>query len=533
MNRSCILSALFIVLSFVACHSAGDEGEDLLSALDADLACKEQFLAERQQSIDSLKVLRSQCRDTLDIYAINLKLTDEYLTFLCDSALDYALQNERIATQLGDTFRVHEMQIRLLQTCSMAGMFMDIPEVVHLRKVSDCTPDQRFSFCWAMINYCEHLAIYYAGNTTKVREYEQRTLCYRDTLIQMLPEGSGMRLKEEAFVRQAKGDAEGALQMLLPLVDDEPPGTRLYGLNSGTLARLYHDIGDSDAELRHLAIAADMDVRYGVCENQALFSLAQLMYARGDYNRAYLYATNAIDDAQYYNSRYRFKQITGIYSVIKNSYLQELHHHERMQAMLNGGLVLLTLMLVLGLLMLVHERRRLAQARASLHESVRDLADANARLDEAAKVREYYIAYLINLSSTYAEKLEEYRKTVFRKLKARQYDDLQKQSSRSLNDTLEEVFQQFDRTFLSLYPTFIADFNALLSPEYRYSPHNTNLCTEQRIFALYRFGMTDTAQIASFLHYSTQTIYNYRYRVKQHALDREHFEDDVMHIGSI
>ena len=53
-----------------------------------------------------------------------------------------------------------------------------------------------------------------------------------------------------------------------------------------------------------------------------------------------------------------------------------------------------------------------------------------------------------------------------------------------------------------------------------------------RIFALIRLGIEDSSRIAEFLHYSVNTIYNYRAKVKNGALtDRDSFESRVKAIG--
>ena len=53
-----------------------------------------------------------------------------------------------------------------------------------------------------------------------------------------------------------------------------------------------------------------------------------------------------------------------------------------------------------------------------------------------------------------------------------------------------------------------------------------------RIFALIRLGIDDSSKIAYFLHYSVNTIYNYRARVKNAALsDRGNFEARIKKIG--
>ena len=94
---------------------------------------------------------------------------------------------------------------------------------------------------------------------------------------------------------------------------------------------------------------------------------------------------------------------------------------------------------------------------------------------------------------------------------------------------LEELFLNFDSVFLHLFPNFVNDFNDLLQPEVRVQPKEDNrLTTEIRIFALIRLGIEDSSKIAEFLHYSVNTIYNYRARIKNGAIgNREQFERQI------
>ena len=535
----CGLKSLSLILLFFSqllfsCHPKTDaERERLLATLDNDLAHKSEYLHRRQAHIDSLK---HTCRLALTDsarYSISLQLTDEYLTFLCDSALAYALQSRQYANQIGDTYRLQEADIRILRACANAGMFTDIPRLVSRRRTADFLPEHRPTYCWAMIGLYEHMRSYYAGNDELSNTFNRLTLNYRDTLMQILPPESGLWKKEQAFSLQAQGQYDDALQILLPLYEGDEPGTRIYGLNAMSRARLYLAMGDTAQAITNLAASADMDVRYGVRENEALLALSRLMYASCDYNRAYLYATAAIEDAEMLNSRFRFTEVTGIYRVIKETYLQQLRHHEQFRLRLILALIAALVVMLFGIVMLSRAHRKLTAARQELLATVDKLADANLRLDDAAHVREYYITYLITLSSTYANKLEDFRKTVNRKLKTRQYDDLLVRTSHPHSDELDAVLEQFDKTFLSLYPTFVDDLNALLDPAHRYPREAPSLCTEQRILALLRLGMTDIGQIANFLHYSTQTIYNYKHRVKNYALNPEDFERNVMNIGQM
>ena len=141
----------------------------------------------------------------------------------------------------------------------------------------------------------------------------------------------------------------------------------------------------------------------------------------------------------------------------------------------------------------------------------------------------------MSLCSQYIDKLDDYRKMVNKKMKNKELDELYRisKSTELKEKELEELLHNFDSVFLHLFPHFVDDFNALLQPEMRITPKEENrLVTEIRIFALIRLGIEDSSKIAEFLHYSVNTIYNYRARIKNGALDnRESFERRVKLLG--
>ena len=142
----------------------------------------------------------------------------------------------------------------------------------------------------------------------------------------------------------------------------------------------------------------------------------------------------------------------------------------------------------------------------------------------------------LELSSIYMKRLESFSKMVNRKLQSGQVEDLMKtiKSSKFTDEQHRGFYKEFDHAFLKIYTTFVEDFNNLLRPEERIELEDPNsLTTELRIYALLRLGMEDSSKIAEFLKYSINTIYTYRNKMKNKALNRETFEQDVMKIGVI
>jgi len=163
------------------------------------------------------------------------------------------------------------------------------------------------------------------------------------------------------------------------------------------------------------------------------------------------------------------------------------------------------------------------------------LAISNQRLNESNRVKEEYIGRFLSICSQYVDKLDDYRKMVNKKLKNKELQDLFtiSKSTEFKDKELDELYANFDSVFLHLFPNFVNDFNAMLKPEFQiHSKDSERLSTDIRIFALIRLGIDDSSKIAEFLHYSVNTIYNYRARIKNGVLtDREDFERRVKDLG--
>ena len=172
--------------------------------------------------------------------------------------------------------------------------------------------------------------------------------------------------------------------------------------------------------------------------------------------------------------------------------------------------------------------QKLKQLNIQLEQSNSHLADSN-------RVKEEYIGRFLELCSLYIDKIDKIRKRTNRYIKNKQYEELyQATKDNSLfSNNIDILYKSFDTAFIHLFPHFIEDFNALLKPEVRIeTSKDGHLNTTIRIFALIRLGITDSSKIAEFLHYSVNTIYNYRARTKNGAIgNREEFEDQIKEIG--
>ena len=171
-----------------------------------------------------------------------------------------------------------------------------------------------------------------------------------------------------------------------------------------------------------------------------------------------------------------------------------------------------------------------------LKNSNKALRDANDELENTNAKRELMANAFIMLCYQYIERLDSQRKLVIRKIKANQQNELLSILSSSKRGTEESqnFFSQFDKIFLSLYPSFVNELNSLLIPEAQIELKEDNELTPSlRVAALVRLGVTESPKIAGILSYSLQTIYNYRSTLKNSAIDKEHFEENLQKLCSV
>ena len=171
-----------------------------------------------------------------------------------------------------------------------------------------------------------------------------------------------------------------------------------------------------------------------------------------------------------------------------------------------------------------------------LKDSNKALRNSNDELENTNAKRELMVNAFIMLCYQYIERLESQRKLVIRKIRANQQNELLSilSSSKLSTEENQNFLSQFDKIFLSLYPSFVNELNSLLIPEAQIELKEDNKLTPSlRVAALVRLGVTESPKIAGILSYSLQTIYNYRSTLKNSAIDKENFEENLQKLCSV
>ncbi len=211
--------------------------------------------------------------------------------------------------------------------------------------------------------------------------------------------------------------------------------------------------------------------------------------------------------------------------------------NQRNNLIIFAAVVSLMFILVLVSTIIIYKQvKKLRRAKRTIQSQNKSLQSTNSKLIEANEIKDEYVVQSLYGRSEYIDRLESLYKTINRKVKARQFDDIHSYLKESdLKKERENMYSSFDQTFLRLFPDFIEEYNRLFKPEDVISfDLNKGLTPELRIFALIRLGIHESERIARFLDYSVNTINTYKTKVKNKSIiPNEQFEQKIMEIKTV
>lgn len=542
---------LIVVWGFGCTVSAAEKPDfdSLYHQLDKAIEQLDDRLAERQEQINSLKAQYVKAHDPMRRYLLAEDLFDAYRKLKNDSALAYGNLCIRLADKMGRADLKTESYIRLAQQYVESGAYGEAEKYFELVDADQLRADDVKAAYFDGLNHLYGELAFYSSDADFKQQSYKRSDAYRDSIINMADTTSILWLSKKVsllFTRNLFEEAMHYSDIWKTKVEPETPD---YAYMAYIRSEIYRRLGNSDMERYWLASSANSDLRCGIMDQASLWMLAEKLSSEGDLERAYRYVECSWRCATMFNAHLRSWQISPVLTVINDNYKNQLRNTNHLLRVLVGAVSFLALVLF-GLYIYVRRKRRqLAAARnelkeanlelVSLNEQLSDknqkLLTTNILLSDANRVKDEYIGKFLSICSDYIDKLDNYRIKVHRKLKANQYSDLLRMtgSEQLKEDELKELFDNFDAVFLRLFPTFIEEFNSLLRPEEHIVPSSkSRLNTDLRIFALIRLGIDESSKIAEFLHYSPNSIYAYRARIKNKAAgNRDDFEQRVKEIG--
>ncbi|WP_245681325.1 DUF6377 domain-containing protein [Arcticibacter eurypsychrophilus] len=508
-----------------------------LARLNKNIARKNQYDDQKLARITSLeKSLKSRSNQNLvSKYAIYSKLYDEYKSFNYDKAFFYAHRMQESGQKLNDPVKMATGKIKLGFVLLSAGMFKETFDSLKTVQVGILPDSTKKDFYYLNAHTYYDLAdfdkdkFYTPLYNRKAETYIDSALALSNPKSYDYQYNSGLKL-----IKGGKNE-QGAVY-LKNLINHYPLNDHQVAVTYSTLSDIYIRKNDPDKAIDLLLQAAEADISYSTKEAAAMLNLAMLLYQKGDIKNAYAFINQAMKDATYYGARHRKVQVSNALIVIAGGKVNSVEQESRNLIIFVVLLTLLVVVVILFVIIISRQLERLKKADKIILETNKSLQDTIHQLTEAEKIKEQYIGYFFNLISEYITKLDKFKKSVSNKLVTKKFDDIQKLVSNiNLKDERDELFLNFDKAFLTLFPNFVETYNSFFEPEHQVTLRAGQLMnTDMRIFALIRLGITENEKISSILEYSMNTIYNYKARIKNKSkIANEDFEKAILSIKAV
>lgn len=514
--------------------------EDLLR-LDSVVANSANYDKQKLQDINNIKRSMGGFVTPTERYNFYKRLYDEYMKFDSDSAKHYASMCQKVASRAN----MHNYEVASI--LDRAYIFITCGELIDAQRILNTisTPidslpeDIRMKYAITMLEYQLRLDIKSFWENKNVDK--EASLAVWNKYSQYLPDDMWQKHYYESSLTE--NDVLKKLQA--DLANTQRPSIKAAMLYV-SIARQYKNRGaDDKLYLHYLILSAINDVKCSNREASSLIFIVNSPQVCAGTERAFNYAMLCTENAKSYKDQGRSFDIVKAHAKITRAYQKRLEYN----IMLCIGCMVLLVAAILAVVLLYRNvvKKRRAQAEllkqiettnASLAESVKKEQQALDKLKHSNTLLRDEIAYhnrnfinVYQLVTKYIADVQAFKKSVFNLITSGKIDKARSElkSQTNAENYLQNFFVHFDKAFLASHPDFVQRFNQLLKPECAIvPPADDKLTPELRIYALVSMGITDSVSIAEFLHYSPQTIYNYRLRVRHNAIIPEKNFADVV-----
>ena len=468
-------------------------------------------------------------------YELYTNLYEEYKSYNYDKAFYYAQRMQEYGRKLRDPVKIATGKITMGFILLSSGMFKETIDSLQTVNVGILPDSIKKAYYFLSARTYYDLADYDKDKYYSP-VYNRKAELYIDSAVS-LSNPAAYEYQYYLGLKELKmGKRDMAEKRLISLLNGYTITNHELAVTTSTLSDIYIQNNHLDEAIKLLFMAAEADIRSSTKEAAAMLNLAQLLHKKGDIKNAFVFINEAMRDASFYGARQRKVQVSAILMVIAGEKVNSVEEQRRILFIYAALLTLLAAVVILFAFIISRQLKKLRKADKIIVQTNHSLQDTINQLNEAEKIKEEYIGYYFNLISEYIAKLDQFKRAVNNKIVTRKFEDIQMLVNNiNLKKEREELFRNFDKAFLTLFPNFVEAFNALFAPEHQTRPAADQLLnTDLRIFALIRLGIHDTEKIASILEYSINTIYNYKARIKGRSLvANDDFEAAILSINAV
>ena len=549
-----ILSLIYI-LCFSALTSSFAQNKnikDLYEQLDQAIEQSQYYINQKESRITKIKKQSRQGHTPQQLLTAYYKLYEEYKAYQSDSSIYYIHQAIDLAKRNNMKSDITKLRSLLALQYSTSGAFTEALHVLQSIDKKTLNNSNKKDYYMAFYHVYGELGFTNINIDTDLsQEFYSKQDCYRDTLFSILSPNSEDYLMRKEVLLTSQNKLKEALKINDIRLSKCKKGSHEYGIVAYYRHLIYRSLKDEDMVKYWLLQSAICDVKCAINDQASLWILAEILSKEKDVERSYKYINFSWKANKKFCTRIRSWQISPVLGTIDHNYQAELKkaNHRLIFAiicvsLLVSALALLTFYVNKQKSYLSNARNELKKTNTQLEELNNKLSSTNGmlkasndKLNESNGVKEEYIGQFLGACSHYIDKLDKMRLNVNKMVKNKQYNELYSmtKSSEVKEQELEELYANFDKVFLNLFPNFVEDLNGLLKEECQIHLSSPNkLSAIVRVFALIRLGIDDSTKIAEFLHYAVNTIYNYRAKLRNGALnDRNEFEKKVRELGTL
>lgn len=549
-----ILSLVYI-MCFSALTSSLAQNKnikDLYEQLDQAIKQSQYYINQKESRITKIKKQSRQGHTPQQLLTAYYKLYEEYKAYQSDSSIYYIHQAIDLAKRNNMKSDITKLRSLLALQYSTSGAFTEALHVLQSIDKKTLNNSNKKDYYIAFYHVYGELGFSNIHIDTDLsQEFYNKQNCCRDTLFSILSPNSEDYLMRKEVLLTSQNKLKEALKINDIRLSKCKKGSHEYGIVAYYRYLIYRLLKDEDMVKYWLLQSAICDVKCAINDQASLWILAEILSKEKDVERSYKYINFSWNANKRFCTRIRSWQISPVLGTIDHNYQAELKkaNHRLIFAIICVSLLVIALALLTFYVnkqksYLSKARNELKKTNTQLEELNNKLSSTNGmlkasndKLNESNGVKEEYIGQFLGACSHYIDKLDKMRLNVNKMLKNKQYNELYSmtKSSEVKEQELEELYANFDKVFLNLFPNFVEDLNGLLKEEYQIHLSSPNkLSAIVRVFALIRLGIDDSTKIAEFLHYAVNTIYNYRAKLRNGAInDRNEFEKKVRELGTL
>lgn len=540
MNKKDIFLTILSMV-FAATLSARETNDSLRKVLSDEIAVSKNYIDIRKTMVGVLETqLRKDSSDWEKCYYHGEKLFEECSHFESRKAYSALASNISIAEKLGSREKEDRSRLSLACYAVSIGLYYEAYDLLSGVDRQGLSKQNLPLYYKAYFDLYGEMAGY-SQQTFLRDEYRGISNMYGDSLLAFYKAEDKKAYEHLMELRSVYNEPRKALDINTKRIKEIEEGTQEFATAAYYRAFAYLLLGETEDAKEWFMRSAITDVRLGVTDNGSIWLLADIAKNEGKTDLSYSYVRYGMENSLIFNAPMRRAQTAISQAVIGKKYEEKAAEEKtRLQTTLAAVAVLAVLLVIVVIILLLlfgnlHKLKiELSQRNIDLRKSNSELDTAFKALSETDKIKEEYVRQFMQMMSAYIRKMEESNRKITKLLKTgKSGEALEFLETHTVEDSeMQDFYKIFDESFLRMFPDFVEKFNSLLRPDARFVLQpGESLPSELRIYALIRLGVTDSAQIAKFLHYSPNTIYNYRSRVKNNALgDRSSFETEVQKI---